>query len=183
MACVRRLEHVGVVVDDLEAATEFFLDLGLEREGSTSVQGEWVDNIIGLRDARVDVLIVQTPDGSGKLELAKFHTPTDDRGPEAAAANRLGIRHILFAVDGLDEILDTLKGKGFGLVGKVQDYEGIYRLCYVRGPEGIIVELAEEIGSASARYISRPTSLSALRDVENLPPTPSQGHERHIHHS
>lgn len=151
MPYVRRLEHVGVIVDDLEAATRFFLDLGLEREGATTVEGEWVDNIIGLKDARVDVVVVQTPDGSGKLELTKFHRPADTQGPEAAPANRLGIRHILFAVDGLDEILDKLRGKGFNLVGKVQDYENIYRLCYVRGPEGIIVELAEEIGAAPAR--------------------------------
>jgi catechol 2,3-dioxygenase-like lactoylglutathione lyase family enzyme len=151
MPYVRRLEHVGVVVDDLEAATEFFLDLGLEREGATTVEGEWVDNIIGLKDARAEIVMVRTPDGTGKLELAKFHSPADDQGPQAAAANRLGIRHILFAVDGLDEIVDKLRGKGFGLVGKVQDYEGIYRLCYVRGPEGIIVELAEQIGSAHAR--------------------------------
>jgi catechol 2,3-dioxygenase-like lactoylglutathione lyase family enzyme len=147
LAYVRRLEHVGVVVNDLEAATEFFLDLGLVREGATtSVQGEWVDNIVGLKDVRADIAIVQTPDGSGKLELARFHSPADDQGPDAAPANRLGIRHILFAVEGLDEILDKLRGKGFGLVGQVQDYEGVYRLCYVRGPEGIIVELAEEIG-------------------------------------
>src|SRR5581483_1277752 len=136
MAYVRRLEHVGVVVDDLEAATEFFLDLGLEREGATAVQGEWVDNIVGLKDVRADVVMVRTPDGSGKLELAKFHRPTDDQGPQAAAANRLGIRHILFQVEGLGEIVDKLRSKGFGLVEKVQDYEGIYRLCYVRGPEG-----------------------------------------------
>src|SRR5690242_12830890 len=147
MPYVRRLEHVGVIVDDLEAATQFFLDLGLEREGATTVEGDWVDNIVGLKDARADIVIVQTPDGTGKVELSKFHRPADTRGPEAAAANRLGIRHILFAVDGLDEILDKLRGTGFGLVGKVQDYAGIYRLCYVRGPEGIIVELAEEIGS------------------------------------
>jgi catechol 2,3-dioxygenase-like lactoylglutathione lyase family enzyme len=150
MPHVRRLEHVGVVVEDLEAATAFFLDLGLEREGATTVEGAWVDNIIGLKDARADIVMVQTPDGSGKLELCRFHRPADGRGPEAAAANRLGIRHILFAVDGLDEILDTLRSKGFGLVGQVQEYEGIFRLCYVRGPEGIIVELAEEIGPARA---------------------------------
>src|SRR3954469_16623578 len=112
MPYVRRLEHVGIVVKDLEAATEFFLDLGLEREGATSVQGEWVDNIVGLKDVRADVVIVRTPDGSGKLELSRFRSPADTQGPDAAAANRLGIRHILFAVEGLDDILDTLRGKG-----------------------------------------------------------------------
>ena len=151
MPYVRRLEHVGIVCKDLEAATEFFLDLGLEQDGATTVGGEWVDNIVGLKDVRADVVMVRTPDGSGKLELSRFHSPVDDQGPRAAPANRLGIRHILFAVDGLDAILDKLRSKGFDTVGKVQDYEGIYRLCYVRGPEGIIVELAEAIGSASAR--------------------------------
>ena len=151
MPYVHRLEHVGVVFEDLEAATEFFLDLGLEREGAMTVGGEWVDNIVGLKDVRADVVVVRTPDGSGKLELSKFHTPADDQGPQAAPANRLGIRHILFAVDGLDAILAKLRSKGFDLVGKVQEYENLYRLCYVRGPEGIIVELAEEIGSAPAR--------------------------------
>jgi catechol 2,3-dioxygenase-like lactoylglutathione lyase family enzyme len=146
MPHVRRLEHVGVVVRDLEAATRFFLDLGLEREGAATVEGVWVDNIVGLKDVRSDIVMLQTPDGSGKLELCRFHRPADDRGPEAAAANRLGLRHILFSVDGLDEILDALKARGYGLVGQLQEYEGIYRLCYVRGPEGIIVELAEQIG-------------------------------------
>ena len=143
---IQRMEHVGIVVDDLAAATEFFLELGLEREGATTVQGEWVDNVVGLKDVRADVVVVRTPDGSGKLELAKFHTPADDQGPHASAANRLGIRHILFVVDDLYGIVDKLSGKGFTTVGKVQDYENLYRLCYVRGPEGIIVELAEQLG-------------------------------------
>lgn len=151
MTQVLRLEHVGVVVDDLEAATEFFLDIGLEREGAASVQGEWVDNVVGLSDVRADVVMVRTPDGSGKLELTKFHAPADDERPQALAANRLGIRHILFMVNGLTEIVDRLSEKGIRLVGKIQDYEGLFRLCYLRGPEGIIVELAEEIGSGTSR--------------------------------
>jgi catechol 2,3-dioxygenase-like lactoylglutathione lyase family enzyme len=150
MTQVRRLEHVGVVVEDLEAATDFFLDIGLEREGATSVQGEWVDNVVGLSDVRADVVIVRTPDGSGKLELTKFHAPADDQGPQALAANRLGIRHILFVVEGLTEIAGRLSEKGTQLVGKIQDYEGMFLLCYLRGPEGIIVELAEEIGPGAA---------------------------------
>ena len=151
MPHVRRLEHVGVVVEDLEAATDFFLALGLECEGATSVEGEWVDNIVGLKNVRSDIVMLQTPDGSGKVELARFHSPADDQGPQASAANRLGIRHILFKVDGLNEIVEKLRVKGYGLVGQVQDYAGIYLLCYVRGPEGIIVELAEEIGPTAAR--------------------------------
>ena len=151
MKHVRSLDHVGIVVDDLEAATEFFLDLGLEREGAASVQGEWVENIIGLKDVQEDVVMVRTPDGSGKLELIKFHTPADNEGPSASAANRLGIRHIAFVVDDLNAIVDKLQRQGMNTVGKVQDYEDLYRLCYIRGPEGIIVELAERIGSAPAR--------------------------------
>ena len=147
MPYVRKLEHVGVVVDDLEAATEFFLDMGLEREGdgAMTVEGAWVDNIVGLTGVRAEVVMVQTPDGTGKLELTKFHTPADDQGPQPPAANRLGLRHILFVVEDLPAIVEKLRARGFGLVGRVQDYEGFFRLCYVRGPEGIIVELAERI--------------------------------------
>lgn len=151
MKHVRSLDHVGVVVNDLEAATEFFLDLGLEREGATSVQGEWVDNVIGLKDVLAEVVWLRTPDGSGKLELSKFHTPADNQGPHAAAANRLGIRHIAFVVDDLDAIVAKLRAKGMNTVGVVHDYNDVFRLCYIRGPEGILVELAERIGSAPAR--------------------------------
>ncbi|HEY9243494.1 MAG TPA: VOC family protein [Streptosporangiaceae bacterium] len=150
MTRVRSLDHVGVVVDDLEAATKFFLDLGLEQEGVASVQGEWVDNVVGLKDVQEELVMVRTPDGSGMLELTKFHAPTDGQGPHPAAANRLGIRHIAFRVDGLNAIVDELRGKGMSTVGKIQDYEDLFRLCYIRGPEGIIVELVEQIGSAPA---------------------------------
>jgi catechol 2,3-dioxygenase-like lactoylglutathione lyase family enzyme len=148
---VRRLEHVGIVFDDLEAATAFFLDLGLEREGATPVRGDWVDNVIGLKDVQADVVMMRTPDGNGKLELTKFRTPVDTEGPHALAANRLGIRHIAFVVDDVNAVVGKLKGKGVSTVGKIQDYEDLYRLCYIRGPEGIIVELAEQIGSPQAR--------------------------------
>jgi catechol 2,3-dioxygenase-like lactoylglutathione lyase family enzyme len=148
---VQRLEHVGIVFDDLQAATEFFLDLGLERDGATPVQGDWVDNVIGLKDVQADMVMMRTPDGGGKLELTKFRKPADNRGPHALAANRLGIRHIAFVVDDVNAIVDKLRGKGVNTVGKVQDYEDCYRLCYIRGPEGIIVELAERIGSPPAR--------------------------------
>ena len=147
MPYVRRMDHVGVVVEDLQTATEFFLDLGLEREYATSVQGEWVDNVIGLKDVQADVVVVRTPDGSGKLELSRFSNPEDDEGPHAWAANRLGIRHISFLVDDLNAIVDTLVAKGTNLVGKIEEYEHTFRLCYIRGPEGIIVELAERVSA------------------------------------
>jgi catechol 2,3-dioxygenase-like lactoylglutathione lyase family enzyme len=148
---VRSLDHVGINFDDLDAATEFFLDLGFEQEGAATNQGEWVGNIIGLKDVHADLVMVRTPDGSGRIELIKFHTPADDQGPQALAANRLGLRHLCVLVDDLDGLLAKLRGKGFNTVGTVHNYEDIYLTCYLRGPEGIIVELAERIGSASAR--------------------------------
>jgi catechol 2,3-dioxygenase-like lactoylglutathione lyase family enzyme len=144
------LDHIGVVVDDLEAATEFFLDIGLELDGEGSIEGEWVGKIIGLEGVHTDVVYVRTPGGSGKLELIKFRSPPDMEGPHALAANRLGIRHLAFLVDDLDTVLDTLRSKRIETIGTVHNYEDVFRLCYVRGPEGIIVELAERLGSAPA---------------------------------
>ena len=142
MSHVHRMEHVGIVVRDLDAATEFFLDLGLELEGTATVEGEWVGNVIGLKDVKSDVAMVRTPDGTGTLELSRFHTPVDDQEPDAAPANRLGLRHVGFAVDGLDTIVEKLTAKGTEIIG-LQDYAG-YRICYLRGPEGVIVELIEQ---------------------------------------
>jgi catechol 2,3-dioxygenase-like lactoylglutathione lyase family enzyme len=126
---LQRFDHVGVIVDDLEAMTAFFLDLGFEREGGTTVEGEWVDNVIGLDGARVELVMVRTPDGQCKLELTKFHAPTDDAGPDASPPHRLGLRHIAFWVDDLDGMLGRLRGRGFDTVGVVQDYQGMFRLC------------------------------------------------------
>jgi catechol 2,3-dioxygenase-like lactoylglutathione lyase family enzyme len=143
---VKRMEHIGVVVDDLPAAIAFFLELGLELEGETSVEGRSVDRIVGLDGVRADVVILRTPDGHGKLELAKFHAPTAQSAEPNAPANTPGIRHILFAVDDIDDVLARLRTHGAELVGEVVQYGGSYRLCYVRGPQGIIVELAEKLG-------------------------------------
>jgi catechol 2,3-dioxygenase-like lactoylglutathione lyase family enzyme len=145
---VNNFEHIGIVVDDLEAATAFFLDLGLERQGSGSVEGEWVDRVVGLEGVRSEIVFVVTPDGAGKIELAKFHTPADGDRADPAPANRLGLRHITFSVSDLDSMVAKLRDKGFYTVGEVEEYEGIFRLCYIRGPEGLIVELAERIGTA-----------------------------------
>jgi len=145
MTHVLSLDHIGVNVDDLEAATEFFLDLGLEIEGTGTNQGEWVGNIIGLKDVYSDLVFLRTPDGRSKIELVKFHTPADNQGPEEAASNRLGIRHLSFLVDDLNSLLEKLRAKGFHPIGTVHNYENIFRLCFLRGPEGIIVELAERI--------------------------------------
>jgi catechol 2,3-dioxygenase-like lactoylglutathione lyase family enzyme len=141
-----RFDHVGVVVDDLEAAAEFFLGLGFEREGAWQVDGETVDKINGLDGVRAEVMMVRTPDRTGKLELVKYHAPADTEGAHPLPANRLGFRHICIEVNGLNAIVDGLRDRGFGTVGEVCDYGNVYRLCYVRGPEGLIVELAEAIG-------------------------------------
>jgi catechol 2,3-dioxygenase-like lactoylglutathione lyase family enzyme len=142
--------HVGVVVDDLDAVAAFFVGLGFEREGGTLVEGEVVDRINGLDGVRADIVMVRTPDRSGKLELVKYHAPVDDNGVHPLPPNRLGFRHIAIEVDDLNVIVDGLRDQGFDTVGEVQDYGTFYRLCYVRGPEGLIVELAQPLGSERA---------------------------------
>jgi catechol 2,3-dioxygenase-like lactoylglutathione lyase family enzyme len=143
---VRRMDHVGIVVDDLAAATEFFVELGLEPQGEGSVEGRWVDRIVGLEGVRTDFVMMQTPDGHGRLELVKFHSPSSPDGDRHAQANAPGIRHVTFAVEDLDDVVARLRARGAELVGELERYEDIYRLCYLRGPEGIIIELAERIG-------------------------------------
>jgi catechol 2,3-dioxygenase-like lactoylglutathione lyase family enzyme len=140
------MEHVGIVVDDLAAATEFFVALGLELQGETSVEGGWVDRVIGLEGVQAEIAMLQTPDGHGRLELSKFHAPSSPVGERHAPANSLGLRHVSFAVEDIDVVVAGLRARGAELVGAVERYRDIYRLCYVRGPEGIIVELAERIG-------------------------------------
>ena len=143
---VQRLEHVGVVVEDLPAATAFFTSLGLELEGEMSVEGRPVDLINGLDGVRADVVMLQTPDGGTKLELAKYNSPAGPEGERDAPANTPGIRHILFVVDDIESALAGLQAHGGELVGELVNYEDSYMLCYVRGPAGIIVELAEKLG-------------------------------------
>lgn len=140
------MEHVGIVVDDLATATAFFVELGLKLQGEGSVEGGWVDRVVGLEDVRVEYAMVETPDGHGRLELVKFHAPSAPGGNRHAPANTPGIRHLAFAVDDIDAVVASSRARGAELVGDVENYKDIYRLCYVRGPEGIIVELAEQIG-------------------------------------
>ncbi len=139
------MDHVGVVVDDLAAATEFFVELGLVVQGEATVEGGWVDRIVGLEGVRSDVVMMETPDGNGRLELTKFHSPPNQNGDRHSAANAPGIRHVSFVVDDVDAAVAGLRVRGAELVGEVVSYENVYRLCYVRGPEGIIVELAERL--------------------------------------
>ncbi len=142
---VQRLEHIGIVVDDLAAATAFFAALGLELEGEASVEGELVDRINGLEGVRAEITILRTPDGNGKVELAKYRSPAYESENGPAPANAPGIRHILFVVDDITTSLAALQAHGGELVGELVNYENSYWLCYVRGPAGTIVELAEKI--------------------------------------
>jgi catechol 2,3-dioxygenase-like lactoylglutathione lyase family enzyme len=143
---IKRMDNIGIVVDDLAAATAFFIELGLELEGDATVEGRWVDRVVGLDGVRVDIAMMRTPDGHGRLELTKFYTPTAvSATPENAPANTLGIRRIMFAVEDIEDVLARLYIHGAELVGELEQYEDSYRLCYVRGPEGIIVALAEQL--------------------------------------
>jgi len=142
---INRIDHVGIIVNDLPAAKAFFLDLGLEMLGEGKVEGEWVERIIGLQDVKEELVILRTPDGEANIELVKFYTPSDENGVQRPLANTLGIRHIAFVVEDIDAIIAKLKKNGAELVGEIQTYENSYKLCYIRGPEGIILELAEQI--------------------------------------
>ena len=139
---LQRMDNVGIVVDNLEAATAFFVELGLELEGEMPVEGRWVDLVVGLENVRCEIAMMRTPNGHGRLELTKFHAPTVVRTePKNAPVNTLGIRRIMFAVDDIEDVLARLRAHGAELVGEVAQYEDRYRLCYIRGPEGIIVAL------------------------------------------
>jgi len=143
---LQRMDSVLVVVDDLEAAKAFFAELGMELEGEATNEGPWVDQVVGLNDVRSDIAMMRTPDGHGAVELAKFHTPPAVRAePENAPANALGIRRIMFAVDDVEDVVARLRRHGGELVGEIAQYEDIYRLCFLRGPEGIIIGLAERL--------------------------------------
>jgi catechol 2,3-dioxygenase-like lactoylglutathione lyase family enzyme len=140
------MDNVSIVVDDLAAATAFFVELGMELEGEATVEGPGVDRIVALDGVRADVAMVRTPDGHGRLELTKFHTPEAVGAEPNAPANALGIRRIMFAVDDIEEVLARLHAHGAEVLGEVVQYEDSHRLCYVRGPEGILVALAQPIG-------------------------------------
>jgi catechol 2,3-dioxygenase-like lactoylglutathione lyase family enzyme len=143
---IQRMDNVLIVVEDLDAVIAFFVELGMELEGRGPIEGRWVERVIGIDDVRQDVAMLRTPDGHGRIELAMFHQPRAIRSePEDAPANTLGIRRVMFAVDDVDEVVARLRVHGAELVGEVAQYEDVYRLCYVRGPEGIIVGLAEQL--------------------------------------
>jgi catechol 2,3-dioxygenase-like lactoylglutathione lyase family enzyme len=143
---LKRLDNVLIVVEDLEAAKAFFAELGMELDGETTVEGSWAGRVVGLDDVRADIAMMRTPDGHGRVELSRFHHPPAVRAePASAPSNALGIRRIMFAVEDIDDVVDRLRGHGAELVGEIAQYEDRYRLCFVRGPEGIIIGLAEEL--------------------------------------
>src|SRR3712207_2189985 len=144
---IQRMDNVLIVVEDLDAAIAFFAELGMELEGETQVEGPSVDRTVGLEGVRADIAMMRTPDGHGRVELSRFHTPPAVRAePESAPSNALGIRRIMFAVDDIEDVVARLRRHGAELVGEIAQYEDIYRLCFVRGPEGIIIGLAEQLG-------------------------------------
>jgi catechol 2,3-dioxygenase-like lactoylglutathione lyase family enzyme len=147
MAHVRRFDHVGITVADLDAAVEFFTRLGLELEGTGSVQGEFVDTVCGLAGAHCNIAMLRPPDGGSRLELSSFVTPDNLPGTPTAMANEVGLRNVSFEVADLDAAVAAVAADGFGLVGGIGEYEGTVRMAYVRGPEGIVVSLFEQVGS------------------------------------
>jgi catechol 2,3-dioxygenase-like lactoylglutathione lyase family enzyme len=143
---LQRMDNVLIVVEDLEAVKAFFAELGMELDSETTVEGDWVGAVIGLEGVRADIAVMRTPDGHGRVELSRFHTPAAVRPePTPAPANTLGIRRVMFAVDDIDDVVARLRGHGAELVGEIADYEDVYRLCYLRGPEDIVIGLAERL--------------------------------------
>ena len=140
------MDNVGIVVESLDAAVSFFAELGLELEGRAMVEGEWAGRVTGLRDQRVEIAMMRTPDGHSRLELSRFLTPPALEDHRNAPVNALGYLRVMFAVDDIDETLARLRKHGAQLVGEVVQYEDVYRLCYIRGPEGLLIGLAEQIG-------------------------------------
>jgi catechol 2,3-dioxygenase-like lactoylglutathione lyase family enzyme len=143
---LKRMDNVGIVVESLEAAISFFAELGLELEGRATIEGEWAGRVTGLGDQRVEIAMMRTPDGHSRLELSRFLTPPVVADHRNAPVNALGYLRVMFTVDDIDDTLTRLRQRGAQLVGEVVQYENAYRLCYIRGPEGLLIGLAEEIG-------------------------------------
>ncbi len=152
---VTRMDNVGIVVDDLEATIEFFRELGLELEGRATIEGEWAGRVTGLGDQCVEIAMMRMPDGHGRLELSRFLRPATIADHRNAPVNALGYLRVMFAVDDIDATLAKLEKHGAQVVGEVVNYQDIYRLCYIRGPEGVLIGLAEELGGSSSAKGSR----------------------------
>ncbi|MEQ8228474.1 MAG: VOC family protein [Rhodospirillales bacterium] len=143
---LKRMDNIGIVVEDLGEAIDFFLELGLELEGRTTIEGEWAGRVTSLGDQRVEIAMMRTPDGHGRLELSRFLTPPAVADHRNAPVNALGYLRVMFTVDNIDETLERLRGRGAQLVGEVVQYNDAYRLCYIRGPEKLLIGLAQELG-------------------------------------
>jgi catechol 2,3-dioxygenase-like lactoylglutathione lyase family enzyme len=148
---IKRMDNVGIVVEDLDAAVEFFTEMGLELEGRAPIEGEWADGVTGLRDMRVEIAMMRTPDGHSRLELSRFLAPRVVADHRNAPVNALGYLRVMFTVEEIDDTLARLRKHGAELVGDVVQYKDVYRLCYIRGPEGILIGLAEELGQKTAK--------------------------------
>lgn len=148
---VRRMDNVGIVVEDIDAAIAFFIELGLDLEGRAPVEGEWVDGVIGLRGARVEIAMLRTPDGHSRIELSRFVAPRVVADHRDAPVNAFGYLRVMFTVEDIDDTLARLRKVGAALVDGVVQYKDAYRLCYIRGPEGILIGLAQELGQPTAR--------------------------------
>ena len=148
---VKRMDNIGIVVEDLDTAIEFFTELGLEFEGRAPIEGDWADGVTGLRDMRVEIAMMRTPDGHSRLELSRFLAPTVIADHRNAPVNALGYLRVMFTFEDIDDTLARLHKLGAQLVGKVARYEDAYRLCYIRGPEGILIGLAQELGQHASR--------------------------------
>jgi catechol 2,3-dioxygenase-like lactoylglutathione lyase family enzyme len=143
---ITRMDNVGIVVDDLDETIDFFRELGLELEGRATIEGEWAGRVTGLGDQHVEIAMMRTPDGLSRLELSRFLRPAVVADHRDAPVNALGYLRVMFAVDGLDRVLEKVFARGATLAGEVVDYAGVYRLCYIRGPGGLLIGLAEELG-------------------------------------
>ena len=143
---LKRMDNVGIVVEDLATTIEFFRELGLELEGRATIEGEWAGRVTGLGDQRVEMAMMRTPDGHSRLELSRFLTPPTVADHRNAPVNALGYLRVMFTVDDVDETLERLRKLGAELVGEVVQYKDAYRLCYIRGPEGLLIGLAQELG-------------------------------------
>jgi len=143
---VKRMDNIGIVVENLDATVDFFVELGLELEGRATIEGEWAGRVTGLGDQHVEVAMMRTPDGNSRLELSRFVRPPVVADHRNAPVNALGYLRAMFAVDDIHDTLERLRAHGAELVGEVVDYQDVYRLCYIRGPEGLLVGLAQELG-------------------------------------
>jgi catechol 2,3-dioxygenase-like lactoylglutathione lyase family enzyme len=147
---VKRMDNVGIVVEDLDAAIDFFTELGLELEGRAPIEGDWAEGVTGLRNMRVEIAMMRTPDGHGRLEISRFLSPPVAADHRRAPVNALGYLRVMFAVDDVDDTLARLREHGAEVVGEVARYKNAYRLCYIRGPEGILIGLAQELGQRTS---------------------------------